>query len=65
MRVKRARAAVALVTVAVLGLSACGSSGGGGGGGGGSEPKLDNGSLGDTVDPSDAKGGTLEVRQGR
>jgi len=61
MRIKRARAAVALAAAAVLGLSACGSdSGGGGGGGGGSEPKLDNGALGNIVEESDAKGGTLK-----
>jgi peptide/nickel transport system substrate-binding protein len=59
MRMMRTRAAVALVTVAVLGLSACGSDSGGGGGGG-SEPKLDNGALGNIVEESDAKGGTLK-----
>ena len=60
MRIKRTRAAVALAAVAVLGLSACGSDSGGGGGGGGSEPKLDNGALGNIVEESDAKGGTLK-----
>ena len=58
MRIMRTRAAVALAAVAVLGLSACGSDSDGGGGGG--EPKLDNGALGDIVEETDAKGGTLK-----
>ncbi len=52
---------MALVAVAALGLSACGSGGDGGGNGGDdSGPKLDNGAVGNIVDASDEKGGTLK-----
>ncbi|MCW2762852.1 MAG: extracellular solute-binding protein family 5 [Marmoricola sp.] len=49
---------VALVAVAALGLSACGSNDDGGGS---AAPKLDNKGLDSVVNPSDAKGGTLKM----
>ncbi len=57
MRISRKRSAVALVAVAVLGLSACGSSSTDNKQ---SAPKLDNGAIGKIADPSDTKGGTLK-----
>ncbi|MCW2817865.1 MAG: Peptide/nickel transport system substrate-binding protein, partial [Marmoricola sp.] len=59
MRTMRKRAAVAVLTAAVLGLSACGSSGGGGSSQG-SAPKLSNAALGKISDASSQKGGTLK-----
>ena len=58
MRTMRKRAAVAVLTAAVLGLSACGSSGGGSSQG--SAPKLSNAALGKISDASSQKGGTLK-----
>ncbi len=63
MRITRNRAAVTLVAVAALGLSACGSSSSssdGGGGGDSSGPKLSNAALGKIADESSTKGGTLK-----
>ncbi len=59
MRITRKRAAVALVAVAALGLSACGSGDDGGDGGEGA-PKLSNSAIGNIVNESDTKGGTLK-----
>ena len=59
MRITRKRAAVALIAVAALGLSACGSSDDGGGGAG-SAPKMGNDGIGKIANPSDEKGGTLK-----
>ena len=59
MRISRKRAAVALIAVAALGLSACGS-GDDSEGGGDDAPKLSNAAIGKIVDESDEKGGTLK-----
>src|SRR3954465_11078871 len=63
MRTTRKRAAVALIAVAVLGLSAaCGTSKNSSGGG--SAPKLDNKGSTEVVNASDQKGGTLKMALG-